>query len=141
LYVSSAVQPSISIEADRSHTRIRFIFSFVLFTRTKSHSSFSPANMFERRHFSLHGTEITATKKTHYQRGRRISKPIAVQDYNENRELVDKSDMQISFSESLRKSLKWYKKLFFHLLDISLYNACVLYKLQTGRKSLFPIFD
>ena len=81
---------------------------------------------------TIHGTEVTANKKTHYQTGRRISKPISVQDYNENRGLVDKSDMQISFSESLRKSLKWYKKLFLHLFDISLYNACVLYKLQTG---------
>jgi hypothetical protein len=83
---------------------------------------------------TIHGTEITATKKTHYQTGRRISKPVSVQDYNENRGLVDKSDMQISFSESLRKSLKWYKKLFFHFLDISLYNASVLYKLNTGEK-------
>ena len=83
---------------------------------------------------TIHGTEIIATKKTHYQTGRRISKPISIQDYNENRGLVDKSDMQISFSESLRKSLKWYKKLFFHLLDVSLYNACVLYKLQTREK-------
>jgi hypothetical protein len=44
-----------------------------------------------------------------------------------------------SFSQSLRKSSKWYKKFFFHLLDISLYNACVLYKLQTGEK--IALFD
>ncbi len=57
---------------------------------------------------TIHGTEMTAVKKVHYQTGRSIWKPISVQDYNENRGLVDKSDMQISFSESLRKSLKWY---------------------------------
>ena len=83
---------------------------------------------------TIHGTDMTAARKVHYQTGRPIWKPISVQDYNENRGLVDKSDMQISFSESLRKSLKWYKKFFFHLLDVSLYNACVLYKLQTGEK-------
>ncbi len=38
------------------------------------------------------------------------------------------------FSESVRKSLKCYKKFFFHLLDISLFNAYVLYKLQTKEK-------
>lgn len=45
--------------------------------------------------------------------------------------LVDKSDMQISFAESTRKTLKWYKKLFFHFLDMSLYNSFILYKIQT----------
>ena len=36
---------------------------------------------------TIHGTDIPATKKTHYRTGRRISKPISVQDYNENRDL------------------------------------------------------
>ena len=31
---------------------------------------------------------------------------------------------------STRKSLKWYKKLFQHLLDVTVYNAFVLYKLK-----------
>ena len=43
---------------------------------------------------------------------------------------VDKVDMQISFSECLRKTIKWYKKLFFHFLDLSVYNAYVLYKMR-----------
>ena len=52
-----------------------------------------------------------------------------------NKWLADKSDMQMSFSDSLHKSFNWYKKFFPHLLDISLFNACVLYKLQkTGEK-------
>jgi len=55
---------------------------------------------------TIHGTDMTAARKVHYQTGRPIWKPISVQDYNENRGLIDKSDMQISFSESLRKSLK-----------------------------------
>ena len=36
--------------------------------------------------------------------------------------------MQISFSESVRKMIKWYKKLFFHMLDVSMLNAYILYK-------------
>ena len=36
----------------------------------------------------------------------------------------------MSFSESIRKSVKWYKKFFFYLLDITLLNACLLPKLK-----------
>ena len=43
--------------------------------------------------------------------------------------------MQLSFTETARKSLKWYKKLFFHLLDVTIYNCYVLYKL-TKKESL-----
>ena len=89
---------------------------------------------------TIHGTEIITTEKVDYQTGRRIAKLISVKDYNENKWLVDKSDIQISFSESLRKSFKWYKKYFFHLLDTSLYNAYALYKLQTGEKLALPHF-
>ena len=45
---------------------------------------------------------------------------------------VNKSDMQISLTECTRKTRKWYVKLFFHLVDMSLYNAFVLYKVNTG---------
>jgi hypothetical protein len=32
--------------------------------------------------------------------------------------------------EYIRRSTKWYKKFFFHLVDLTTYNACVLYKLK-----------
>jgi hypothetical protein len=37
-------------------------------------------------------------------------KPFCVKKYSENVDLVDKYDMQISFSEYIRRSPKWYKK-------------------------------
>jgi hypothetical protein len=40
--------------------------------------------------------------------------------------------MQISFSECVRQSVKWYKKLFFHLLNMAVYNAFVIYKMQNN---------
>jgi len=48
------------------------------------------------------------------------SKPLAVLDYNSHMGLVDKSNMQMSFGNSTRHSMKWYKKLFFRLLDINI---------------------
>jgi hypothetical protein len=77
---------------------------------------------------------MTTTENANHQTDRRIVKPISIQDYNNSKGLDDESDMQMSFSESVRKSLKWYKKFFFHLLDISPFNAYVLYKLQIGEK-------
>ena len=58
----------------------------------------------------------------------KVSKPLAVIDYNKNMGLVDKSDMQMSFSDTTRRSMKWYKKLFFRLLDLTIYNAYILFK-------------
>ena len=34
----------------------------------------------------------------------------------------------------MRKCIKWYKKLFFHLLDIAVQNAYALYKLENSVK-------
>ena len=45
--------------------------------------------------------------------------------------------MQISFAECLRKSVKWYRKLFFHTLDLSVFNSYLIYKMNTGKKIKF----
>lgn len=42
----------------------------------------------------------------------KLNKPQCVIDYNNNMRLVDKSNMQMSFNNSARKSIKWYKKFF-----------------------------
>ena len=64
----------------------------------------------------------------------RIEKPECVMDYNINMRLVDKSDAMIASVECARKTMKWYKKFFFHLVDMSLMNAHVLFGLATGKK-------
>ncbi|CAK9834553.1 PiggyBac transposable element-derived protein 4 [Anthophora retusa] len=57
-----------------------------------------------------------------------IRKPVCVLDYNNSMGAVDKADMVISTVNSTRKTLKWYRKFFFHLLDICVWNAYCLYK-------------
>lgn len=47
------------------------------------------------------------------------------------------SDMMMSSLESIRKSMKWY--LFFHIIDMPVYNSFCLYKLKNG-KILFADF-
>ena len=64
----------------------------------------------------------------------RIQKPILVLDYNLNSHAVD---MQIGFAECLRKPGKWYRKLFFHMFDLSVFNSYLIYKMNTGKKIKF----
>ena len=64
----------------------------------------------------------------------RPKKPKAIYEYNKNMDLVDKCNMQVSFTKTVRKTLKWYKKLFFHFLVLTIYNCYVLYKITTGKK-------
>jgi hypothetical protein len=79
---------------------------------------------------TIHEPIMVSTGKIHYATQQPKIKPLCVKEYNENRGLVDKYDMQISFSECIRRSVKWYKKFFFHLMDLTIYNAYVLYKLK-----------
>lgn len=51
-------------------------------------------------------------------------------------DIIDKCDMQLSFSDSARKSNKWYKKLFFHLIDLCVMNSYILMKSKSQKISL-----
>jgi hypothetical protein len=61
-----------------------------------------------------------------------VMKPECVMDYNRYMGAVDKTDMMVSSLQCVRKSFKWYIKLFFHLLDLTLINSHILYNLHTG---------
>jgi len=74
---------------------------------------------------------ITIGKKDHH--GNQVNKPLSVLKYNENMGAIDKTDMLLSSIECVRKTIKWYKKLFFHLIDLSLLNAYSSYKTVTGK--------
>ena len=54
-------------------------------------------------------------------------KPVVVQDYNDNMAGVDKSDQMLSYYSFERKTKKWWKKLFFHLFNLTVVNSHKLY--------------
>lgn len=62
-------------------------------------------------------------------------------NYILNMRLVDKwmAYMQISNVECVRKSMQWYKKLFLHILDITVLNAYKRYLVTTG--NMMPLKD
>ncbi|XP_023228023.1 piggyBac transposable element-derived protein 4-like [Centruroides sculpturatus] len=63
------------------------------------------------------------------------SKPQVVLDYNHTMGGVDLLDQHLHDYPVTRKGgKKYYKKIFFHLVDICLYNAFVLYKKNGGEK-------
>ncbi|XP_046969102.1 piggyBac transposable element-derived protein 4-like [Vanessa cardui] len=70
-------------------------------------------------------------------RGRIISKPQIIIDYNKGKGAVDLSDQMTSYCTPLRKSIKWYKKIAIDLLlNTSVVNALILYKTVTNDKMI-----
>jgi len=55
-------------------------------------------------------------------------KPNVIVQYNAFMGGVDKLDQMLKLYLSLCTTMKWYKKLFQHLLDVTVYNSFVLYK-------------
>jgi hypothetical protein len=63
-----------------------------------------------------------------------VRKPQCVTNYNEKMGAVEHSDMRLSSMECVRKTIKWYKKLFFHTVNLCLLNAHALYLTKTGNR-------
>lgn len=89
---------------------------------------------------SAHEPKMIKSGRIHYRTGSPKSKPECVADYNIKMGSVDQVDMVLSTINSCRKCLKWYKKYFFHLLDISIYNSYVLYQCVAGKKLKYKDF-
>lgn len=73
--------------------------------------------------------------------GVNIKKPNCIVNYNACMGSIDKTDMLLSSVECVRKTLKWYKKEFFHLIDLCLLNAFSTYKTVTGKSMSLANFQ
>jgi len=67
-------------------------------------------------------------------------KPAAVLDYNKYKTGVDRSDQMLSYYSSERKTIKWWKKLFFHLFDLVIVNAHILHNKTSKKKMSLEVF-
>ena len=61
-------------------------------------------------------------------RGESQVKPIAVDTYNQSMNGVDRSDQFTVYYSFVRRTRKWWRKLFFYLLEVSTVNAYILYR-------------
>lgn len=73
--------------------------------------------------FMSHNMEECVTNNPKNQR----FKPSSVLVYNSKMGGVDSVDQIIKPYESIRKSYKWYQKVYFHLMDIGIYNSFRLF--------------
>ena len=58
-----------------------------------------------------------------------IDKPVAVVEYNNNMYHVDRSDQMMQYQAFRRRTLKWYRKGFFHFFNLAILNAYLLYRM------------
>ncbi|KAF2896788.1 hypothetical protein ILUMI_09383 [Ignelater luminosus] len=81
---------------------------------------------------SIHGVETVNLQK----RGETISKPKLVHEYNNTMGGVYRVDQHLAdYTLPRKRGKKYYKKIFFHLFDLALWNSFVLYSKTGGTKT------
>ncbi|XP_050294119.1 piggyBac transposable element-derived protein 4-like isoform X1 [Anthonomus grandis grandis] len=65
-----------------------------------------------------------------------IEKPTVIYEYNKFMGEVDVADHYAASYQFLRKTSKWWRKVFFWLLDVSINNAFILQKIATNNQQL-----
>ena len=68
-------------------------------------------------------------------------KPLAVVEYNEGKCGIDYSDQMVSYATTIKKGIKWYRKLGIRLLlGTSVVNTLTVYKVETRKNINIRIF-
>ena len=77
---------------------------------------------------NAHSPEMVLTTNRH---GQEKMKPNIIKDYNENMSSIDLSD-QMSYHSATRKTVRWYKKIGLHVIEMLLTNAHYLFTKYSG---------
>ncbi|CAH2008632.1 unnamed protein product [Acanthoscelides obtectus] len=89
---------------------------------------------------TIHANKIVSLPKISRITKENIKKPLCVVEYNTHMGAVDRSDMMISSIDCTRKSIKWYAKVFFHSVDVTLLNSHAMFSTQHPEKVPFAKF-
>lgn len=57
-----------------------------------------------------------------------VPQPQTISNYNKYMNAVDRSDQILATNNVLRKCMRWWKTLFFHLIDVAVVNSFILFK-------------
>lgn len=68
-----------------------------------------------------------------------FQKPRAIIDYTQHMGAVDRADHYCASYSFTRKSLKWWRKMFFWLLEVSVVNSFILCNIQRGKENMKPV--
>lgn len=84
---------------------------------------------------TIHNSEMETTRKRDKE-GNIISKPKLVIDYNDTMGGVDRLDQHLhDYPTTRKRGKKYYKKIFFHIVDMCVWNAFVLYQKNGGQRN------
>lgn len=82
---------------------------------------------------TFHNSEMKATRTRHYKSNAPTMRPLCLVEYHNNiSTTAENTDVRLSSLQCVRRSVKWYKKTFFHLMNLCLINAHALYQMHTG---------
>ena len=70
---------------------------------------------------------LAARTEVQNRKGERVQKPVAVDTYNKSMNGVDCNDQHCTYYSFVRKTLKWWRKVFFYLLECSTVNSYILH--------------
>ena len=91
----------------------------------------------QRRPVLMLSTAHKANIETKTIRGKELTKPSMVFDYNTYMGGIDLSDKIICHYAAERPTRRYWKKIFFNLVDICLLNSYTLYRMSPNTKKLF----
>ncbi|XP_050480259.1 piggyBac transposable element-derived protein 4-like isoform X1 [Bombus huntii] len=82
-----------------------------------------------------HAPIMISSSNSSYRRRPPKQKPLVVIVYNNGKTSIDRSNQMVSYVTTIRKSIKWYRKLALHLLlGTTMVNAHIVYQTTTNRK-------
>jgi hypothetical protein len=76
---------------------------------------------------TTHSSSVIPTGKRDRQ-GNMVTRTEAIHEYNKYMGAVDRSDQMVGYGSFRRRSLKWWKKVFFHVFSVALLNSWILYR-------------
>ena len=82
---------------------------------------------------TMHKADMVNARK---QRHGDVQKPKVIHDYNKKMGGMDKNDAMIGNCCCIRKTYKWYIKIFFHFLEEAFYNVSLFTVRRAKRKLL-----
>ena len=87
---------------------------------------------------NAHSPEMVLTTNRH---GQEKMKPNIIKDYNENMSGIDLSDQMMSYHSATRKTVRWYKKIGLHVIEMVLTNAHYLFTKYSGARVKVGVAD
>lgn len=80
---------------------------------------------------NMHAVEMVEVSNRN---GKISMKPNIIRDYNNGMSGIDRSDQMLSYYSSLRKTIRWPKKISLHIIEIYIHNAHRIFQKITSSK-------